>query len=81
MNRSDNGSVVRTNGLAKPVVRYISIGSIQLGPISIRSTSMPSRADIWGSDRDSTLVPWRSDFEDDASYTNRLASIFASLII
>ena len=60
------------------IVRYIKIGSIQLGPMSIDSTSILSVLDMLGSGRYSTHIPWRSDSEDDASHANRSACAFSS---
>ena len=62
-----------------PVVRYVRIGSIQLEPISIESTSMVIGVATLGSTRYSTLTVRRSDSEEDARRANWSARVFSSL--
>ena len=59
-------------------MRYAVMGSIQLGPSSIVSTSMSSGLETLGSGRYSILIPWRSVSEDEARRANWSAYVFSS---
>ena len=62
-----------------PVVRYVRIRSIQLGPISIESTSMATGVTTLSSARYSTLTPQKSGSEEDARRANWSVGVFSSL--